>query len=210
MDTGEDNARGDFTAMMQQLERDIMAKIPALIQSAVVRAVNEYAAHLESGESGRFHAHMAREYPILESLAGASQKSIPPADSAMPVVAMIAGPCAEWNHLLPFGSKTGQVLVWYHDDKEWGLGTGLPEGEEDKQILVWHKFTQEEKKESDTEENGEWRVEDGFLPDGTTEGQVLRWHKYNQEEKEALQTDRPGEWQPGWVTAIESESQAES
>ncbi len=73
----------------------------------------------------------------------------------------------------------------------------IPEGEKDNQVPVW------------SEADHAWLPGEG-LPDGEKEGQVLRWHKYTQAEKESLQTDRPGEWRPGWVTAIESESQAES
>jgi hypothetical protein len=188
----------------QQEKADSLAAEADAQSRAELAAMAQNDAHAFAMAAGQFRAMMEMCFPALVRLC--DQTTSPDSSELFPAVVALGqhGPC--WQHPVPEGEKDGNTLEWSEDDHAWLPGTGLPDGEKDRQILVWHKYTAEEKKELETDDKGEWRVEDGFLPDGTTEGQVLRWHKYNQEEKEALQTDRPGEWQPGWVTAIEEES----
>lgn len=112
---------GEEQEIRKQENKDMLAMLRSMVQAEVVRAVNQYAATREAGESGRFHALMAKEYPMLEQLGGGSQEALQ-SDSEDPAVAMIGEHGAHWGQYLPIGNKDGQCLVWNHTDKTWDVG----------------------------------------------------------------------------------------
>lgn len=117
----------NIQARMEQMVADML---PRLVQTAVVNAVNEYAAVRESGEAERFKVHMAHLYPILDQLGGPRPETDDkPGTSEHPEVAMLIPGAAVgqeavagWSQYLPFGYKDGQVLVWNQKDESWDPG----------------------------------------------------------------------------------------
>lgn len=156
-----DQAVRNIQASMEQMVADML---PRLIQTAVVNAVNEYAAVRESGEAERFKAHMAHLYPILDQLGHRPQSDDKPGTSEHPEVAMLI-PGAEagqevvagWSQYLPFGTEDGQLLGWNKKDESWDVVDGLPDGTTEGQVLRWHKYSSDEKNDLKTDKDGEWR-----------------------------------------------------